>query len=376
LPGTTCTIDATGSAPPSLAIHSTVADLPAAARRLFADPADDLFASRLWFDTLIAHGQPADHVPRLALCSAGDVPFALVPLASRADGTDLQSLTGPYTLTFRPLLAPELARDAAATAAGLLIGGFCRQAALTRLDALAGDTPGLGTFVIGLRRAGLVVQRFDHFGNWHEPVADLSFADYLATRPGALRSTIRRKMRRAEPGSDFALVAGTPGLAEGIAAFEEVYARSWKEPEPFAAFNPALMRATAAAGLLRLGILRLSGQAAAVQFWIVSGGRAILLKLAHDEAFAAFSPGTVLTALMIERLLGSERIVELDFGRGDDPYKRDWCGHRRQRVGLVLANPWRRRGMAAIGASLLGRARRRLMATRGATLGLARNRQP
>jgi Acetyltransferase (GNAT) domain len=370
LSGTTCAIDGSvGGTAPSLAIHTSLAELPPAAGRLFADPAEDLFASRLWFATMIAHGLPADRMPRLALCSTGGNPFALLPLVSGADGTDLQSLTGPYTLAFRPLLATHLAArpapDACAVSAGLLVGRYCLGTGLTRIDALAADTPGLDRFVTGLRRAGLAVRRFDHFGNWYEPVPDLSFAGYLAARPGALRTTIRRKMRRAEAGSGFAVVTGAAGLAEGIAAFEEVYARSWKEPEPFPAFNPALMRATAAAGLLRLGILRLSGQAAAVQIWMVSGGRAILLKLAHDEAFAAFSPGTVLTALMIERLLGAQRIVELDFGRGDDPYKRHWCSHRRQRIGLVIANPWRPRGIAAIGVSLLGGGRRRLMAVLG-----------
>ncbi len=362
LSGTTFAIEALpGEAAPTLTVYATLAALPPAAAGLFADPAEDLFASRLWFATLIAHGLPADWTPRFAVCDVRGEPFALLPMAGRAGGTELRSLTGPYSCAFRPLFGP----GAVAPRAGQLIGQLLRRMPPVRLDALEAEAPDLDPFVTGLKRAGLAVLRFDHFGNWHENVAGLDFAAYLAARPGALRTTIRRKAHRAETGRSFALITGGGALEEGIAEYEAVYARSWKEPEPYPAFNPALMRATAEAGLLRLGVLRLLGQVAAAQLWVVSGGRAMLLKLAHDESLAALSPGTVLTALMIERLLGEERILELDFGRGDDPYKRLWASRRRQRIGLVLADPRSARGIAEIARAFAGGGRRRLLSVLG-----------
>ncbi len=358
LPGTACAIEGVAA---SLAVHAALAALPDAAARLFADPAEDFFASRLWFSILIAHGLPAERTPLFAVCSAGGTPFAVLPLAGRAGASGLGSLTDPYTCEYRPLFAP----GAAPAMAGALIGRLLRGPAPARLDALAAEAPGLDAFVAGLRDAGLAVLRFDHFGNWHEKVAGRSFAEYLAARPGALRTTIRRKARRGEAAQGFSLIGGGADLADGIAAFASVYARSWKEPEPFPGFQSALMRAAAASGLLRLGVLRLGGAVAAAQLWIVVGGRAMLLKLAHDESLAAASPGTVLTALMIERLLGQERILELDFGRGDDPYKRLWATGRRQRIGLVLADPRTARGIAEIGRSVVGGGRRRLLAALG-----------
>ena len=80
----------------------------------------------------------------------------------------------------------------------------------------------------------------------------------------------------------------------------------------------------------------------------------------HDEQRKALSPGTVLTALMIRRLLDEERVRELDFGRGDDGYKAGWAARRRQRTGIVLADPFRPAGLLAALRHGAGRVRQRL----------------
>jgi CelD/BcsL family acetyltransferase involved in cellulose biosynthesis len=146
--------------------------------------------------------------------------------------------------------------------------------------------------------------------------------------------------------------------ATGI--YEDVYGRSWKEAEPFPSFNVALMRAMAGLGGLRLGVWSIDATPVAVQMWIVWEGEAIVLKLAHDEAFKAHSPGTVLTALMLRHLLEQETVRRIDFGRGDDSYKQGWVSERRQRVGFLLANPWHPRGVAALGRDAARRVRNAL----------------
>ncbi len=98
----------------------------------------------------------------------------------------------------------------------------------------------------------------------------------------------------------------------------------------------------------------------AAQFWIVEDAQATVLKLAHDEAAKSLSPGTVLTALMLQHLLDQEHVGRIDFGRGDDPYKRLWARERRQRIGIVLANPRRPRGLAFLARHALGRVRQAL----------------
>lgn len=323
---------------------------------LFAAAAEEsVFLGAGWFRTVLDHALPAGAEPCFVAFPSATAPLALFPLQLLHGGRRLQSLTTPYTCLFRPLLAAGV-DGATAQQAGAALGRFCRAWPLVRLDALPAEWPMLEPWLAGVRQAGLSVARFEHFANWHEAVRGLSWEEYLRARPGALRTTIRRKLRQGEREARLDVV-DAPGAAleRAIADYESIYSRSWKPPEPFPRFNPALMRAMAALGRLRLGVLSVRGQAVAAQFWIVEPDRATLVKLAHDEACKPLSPGTVLTALMVRRLLDEKPIAELDFGRGDDAYKRLWATGCRRRIGVVLANPLRALGLAALGRHWLGR---------------------
>ena len=342
----------------SLDICNKLDELPGRNDALFDHAGQQtIFSSREWYQTVLTHGLPSGGEPRFLLCRRGDDPIVLFPLLVR--GRDAESLTTPYTCLHRPLVAPG-SDEQLLVSAGYLIGRFLRRWAVIRLDALAPEDPEWRPLTIGLRRSGLLSYWFDHFGNWYQPLQ--TWPDYLAARSGSLRETIRRKTKRLA--WEIEILDGTERLEHGIAEFETVYNRSWKEPEPFPAFNPALMRLAAARGMLRLGISRFEGRSVAAQFWIVEKlpghHRATVLKLAHDEAHKAQSPGTVLTAFMIRALLERDAVQEIDFGRGDDPYKRLWAGIRRQRKGLLLINPRRPRGLSNLALTAAGAVRRRL----------------
>jgi CelD/BcsL family acetyltransferase involved in cellulose biosynthesis len=326
--------------------------LPEDAAALF-DASSTIFSSRAWWEAVLAHAIPPGSSPRLLLVRLGGEAKALFPMLHEAGG-GFRALTTPYTCLYEPLIAPDVADRAALFTA---FARFCRAFPMTRLDAL--DQAIEPDLSLGARRSGLAVARFDHFGNWYEDVAGLNWSGYLARRPGALRETIRRRTRRAERLSDarFRLFDNPTDLEAGIAAFETVYGRSWKEPEPYPSFNPAQIRAAASLGLARLGVWWINEIPAAAQFWVMEHGQATVLKLAHDEAFKAHSPGTVLTAWMIRHMIEKEHATELDFGRGDDPYKQDWVSSRRQRIGLLLIDPRRPAGMIALARHTMGRLR-------------------
>ncbi|HEY3911026.1 MAG TPA: GNAT family N-acetyltransferase [Stellaceae bacterium] len=323
--------------------------LPNGLAAIFADAArGSFFALPGWYDLMARHGVPPGSETRL-YCDDG--PAASMALALRVvegrGGRRLQSLANFYSVEHGILCPP--AADVTA-GLGAIVGEILAEA--PRWDAIALDeleprAPSYRAAVGVLRRAGLLVECGFHSGTWYEDTAGLNFAEYLAQRPSELRNTWRRKRRRLAAGDRLktAFYAGTAGIEEAIAAYEAIYARSWKPAEAYPAFIPELIRFAAEAGALRLGLSTLDGTPAAAQFWIVWNGRAVIYKLAHDKRFDEFSLGTLLTMEMIERALGEDRPDEITFGRGDDPYKKLWLPKRRERWGITAANPRTRRGL-------------------------------
>ena len=204
-----------------------------------------------------------------------------------------------------------------------------------------------GALVRALRRAGLLVECTPGAATWFEATGGMSFKDYLAERPSQLRSTWHRKRRGLTATGQLTtqFFSEPAGIETAIADYETVYRASWKAPEAFPHFIPALIRLAAELGALRMGVYYIDGCPAAAQFWILWRRRAVIYKLAHDSRFDKLSLGTLLTMDMVERVLEQDRPEEINFGRGDDPYKRLWLGRRRQRWGITASNPRTVRGL-------------------------------
>src|SRR5690606_17938235 len=177
-----------------------------------------------------------------------------------------------------------------------------------------------------------------------------TFAKYWARRPSRLRHTVERARRRLNREHDWRVdivdMSG-PALESGIAAYEAVYAQSWKEPEPCPAFMPELMRMAAAQGVLRLGLMWVDGVVVAAQVWLVSAGKASIYKLAYASGAERLSAGSVLTTALMQHVMEVDLVTEVDYLMGDDAYKRDWMSSRRERVGLVAFDLSRVRGLTA-----------------------------
>lgn len=327
--------DARVNDPLRLDVHHEVRALGPEWNSLF-EAGPGVQSSRAWFDASIQAALPVGAEPHLVTLSDRAGPLALIPMIV-GPGRCSASLTTPYTCLYQPLLRPSVKIE---TLTLPEIGRYCRRWPVTRFEALDPEWPGLAMLQRSFSSAGLVNRTFAHFGNWFEPIATRSWEAYAQSRPGALRETIKRRTRAAaRAGARIEIAREGATLSAALAAYEAVYRRSWKEPEPHPKFNDALVRALAKAGVLRIGVMWSDGVPIAAQYWSVVAGSATILKLAHDEEFKALSPGTVLTAAAIREVIEVDGVTELDFGRGDDAYKRAWVNCRRPRIGLLTINP-------------------------------------
>ncbi len=174
------------------------------------------------------------------------------------------------------------------------------------------------------------------------PVAGRSFAQYWAGRPGQMRTTLKRKAKKV------VVEIFDRFDPDAWAAYEAIYGESWKPEEG----DPKLLRkfaeAEGAAGRIRLGIARAEGDAVAAQFWTVESGTAYIHKLAHRESAKPLSAGTTLSAALFERVIDGDRVELIDFGTGNDPYKRDWMEVDRPRYRLDCLDPAQPRAWPAL----------------------------
>jgi hypothetical protein len=276
-----------------------------------------------------------------------------------------------YSPLFSVVSRPGVDRAAMASALSTALVRERPHWDCVHLKALDPSSPEFACLEQGLRACGLIVQPYFGFGNWFEPTAGVSFAEYLARRPAALINTYRRKEKKLgkRDGVRFALYGDPADADEGISAYKRVYANSWKRPEPYPGFMPARIRAAACMGALRLGVVWIHDEPVAAQTWITWQGRVTIFKLAHDQRFDALSVGSVLTMWMMRHALDVDHASEVDFGVGDDPYKRTWLTHRRERWGLLALNPRTPKGLLGIVRHVAGRAAKRaLFITRSSAL--------
>lgn len=208
-----------------------------------------------------------------------------------------------------------------------------------------------------LRAGGWVVRVDPKTANWRIATEGMSFADYWASRPGQLRSTFKRRAKAA----DLEVEIHDRFDAAAWAAYEAVYRASWKPDEGSPTFLRALAEQEGAAGTLRLGIARQHGEPIAAQLWLIENKEATIHKLAYAESAKPLSPGTILGEAMFRRAIDAERVRAIDYGTGDEPYKADWMGERRQLWRVAAYNPRTIRGLfGAIrvrAAKLAGRGR-------------------
>jgi len=297
-----------------------------------------LFDRLDWFRLLHDHVPPAG---RLAVWRARDGDRAAW-LFLAVEGKKASAYAAWYSLRFNGIGETDVMTA--------LISAI-RKSGLAKLELAPLEDP--EPLAAAFRAAGWRVRLTEKTGNWRTVTEGEDFATWWARRPGQLRSTARRKAKAA--GLEIEIFDRFDAAA--WAAYEEVYRASWKPEEGSFPFLRALAEQEGEAGTLRLGVARKDGRPLAVQLWLIENGEATIHKLAYHEDAKELSPGTILGEAMFRCAIDEDRVSVIDYGTGDDAYKRDWMDERRSLWRLQAFNPGTLGGLAGAARALAGRLR-------------------
>jgi hypothetical protein len=313
--------------------HDNFLSAQAAARgRLDRDRQASLFDRLDWLDALHRMALRA-HVPLLLRAHEGDAD-AWLPLMQQGSSHHV-ALANWYNFTWRPVFGgayDELTR----TSLLRQLAQTARERARRLTLAPVPDEDGSASLIAAAFEAsGWVVEMTECDENHYLILDGRSFDEYWETRPGQLKSTVERKGKKGI----VSLRIEREFSEDSWRDYEKVYARSWKPHEGSPEFLKQLAQQESAAGCLRLGLAYIDGQPAAAQFWTVENRVALIHKLAHDERHLSASPGTLLSAALFQHVIDVDKVGEIDFGTGNDSYKREWMEAVRPRYRLDLFWP-------------------------------------
>ncbi len=203
------------------------------------------------------------------------------------------------------------------------------------MEPVAVDNEDIQGLQAGMEQTGYHCEQHFRFYNWIYRTRGESYETYMSARPSRLRNTISRKQRKLERehGYKIRLFMGDQ-VPQAMSDYYAVYTASWKANEQFARFLDGMVEGFSRPGWSRLGVLYVKGKPIAAQLWFVLHGKASIYRLAYDEAWRSYSPGSILTGFLMEYVINQDKVEEIDFLTGNEAYKQDWMSERRVRFAL------------------------------------------
>ena len=305
---------------------------------------NSLFFSDLWFKNLVTTALHNDQRLLLA-CVLGKTEtgaienskvLATLPLirCDKGHNAEWGSLNHFFTSLYTVLLANNNQQKIA----------HCLAEGLSQLpvdsltfDPIEENDRNIDILISALESFGFDSNRHTQLYNWFHPLQGQTFSEYMAARPSRVRNTIARKQRKLKREHNYTINLYTgDDIRQGLADYHAVYAASWKPKEVYKDVIEGFTNSFIEAGWLRLAVLYSENrQPIATQLWFVVHKKASIFRLAYDEAWKPYSPGSILTEYLMKYVIDTDNVEEIDFLTGNDSYKQDWMSQRRQRWKIV-----------------------------------------
>lgn len=362
---------------PTFALHVQIYDLPhdlpPDARGLFDDASEgNIFRSYEWLSLATPHGlQPGDRLRLFLLQGDDGRAVALMPAVySRLYASHpmarvlhfLQREERPFEPIGRSFDAEPVVNAIAAW-----LRENPKSVDVLRASPLDPALPFTAHVLAAVRRSGYWTQLYRHAPSRYARVAGLTFSEYLAQRPRALRESLDLNTRLLMQGGrgEFHFPCSPELVEDAWESVRYVIDRAPEEDAPDSIdYLRAVLDTASACGALRLGIFSLDGVPVAVQLWVVSERVARCLRIWGAQGQRTFPIDDVLTQLVTLCLIDGDHVEELEFGDVNEAFAADWAPMTRDRLGLAAFNRRTGRGIRGafrhIGLQLLLAAPRRM----------------
>jgi len=296
---------------------------------------ENMSFSRPWFENLVDTALKTEQSMLLACVTEGDTMLAILPLIQQSDGY-WESLSHSYSTHYTILLqGSEKSQTLACLASGLKQLPFNTL----RLKPFDENDQKIHGLQQAMENLGISCHQGFRFYNWSYSLQGQTFEQYMAKRPGSVRNTIARKQRKLEREQGYEIRLFTDQqVQQAMADYNIVYKASWKAAEASIDIMESLIERFAKMGWLRLAVLYIQDQPAAAQIWFVVHSKASIFRLAYDESWKQYSPGSILTKFLMEYVIDTDKVDEIDFLTGNERYKQDWMSQRNARWEMVCAN--------------------------------------
>lgn len=322
------------------------------------DSSNSIFDDINWFFLLETHiFKEPEYICCYLTVHEGDRPILVFPLIMPGTKktkrffhpSEIESSSNYYSTYFCP---PTFCKEDDLQLAYLELAKYIKQhikADKITLKPFVLDSNNYQNIINMLSKAGFYIFPYFMHGNWVKNIATESFDEYYSSLSSRLKNTIKRKEKKSikELGEYRIEIVdkNLDSIDQYISDYESIYKKSWKKSEPHEEFIRNLIKLHASKGELRLGLLYQNDRPLAAQIWFIKNRTAYIFKLAYDPEYKQYSVGSILSKALFQSAIDNDQVKVIDYLTGDDSYKQDWMGKRRELWGVLAYNKFSFKGI-------------------------------